>query len=92
MSGEARASFTLINRLGLHARAATRLAQEAERFDAHVLIEKDGETARASSVLELLMLCGQVGTRISVIASGPQAQEAVAAIGDLVANRFGEPD
>lgn len=84
------AAYTLCNRLGLHARAATSLAQLVAGFDAEVSLECDGQRARASSVLELLMLCAQNGTPVSVIATGPQAQAAVEAAGQLILERFGE--
>ena len=90
MSDEVRATFTLSNRLGLHARAATRLSQVASNYDALVIVEKDGERARATSVLELLMLCGQAGSQVAVVATGKQAAEVVEAIGQLIQDRFDE--
>ncbi|MDD9944370.1 MAG: HPr family phosphocarrier protein [Myxococcales bacterium] len=90
MMGEVRAIFTLRNRLGLHARAATRLSQLAGTFDAQVVVEKDGERARATSVLELLMLCGQPGAEVAVVATGNEAPQAVEAVGQLIRDRFGE--
>ena len=90
MSIEARETFEVINELGLHARAATRLVQLASRYQAEVWVEKDGQRANAKSVMGVLLLCGQRGARITVSAEGPDAEEAVAAIGALVRSRFGE--
>lgn len=92
MSDEVRASFIICNRLGLHARAAAKLAQLVANFDAQVHLECGGQRARSTSVLELLVLCGQMGAEVFVVASGVQAREAVRAVGDLIADRFGEPD
>jgi len=87
---EVRREFRIINRLGIHARAAASLVKLAERYDSEITLEKDSQRARASSVLELLMLCGQVGTHVVVSASGDDAEQAVSAVGDLIADRFGE--
>ncbi len=83
-------SFEIVNELGLHARAATKLVQLASRFGCHVELEKDGQTANAKSVMGVLLLCGAKGTRVTVRATGEQAEEAVRAIGALIASRFGE--
>lgn len=85
-------SFEIANELGMHARAATRLVHVASRFESHVEIEKDGQRADGKSVMGVLLLCGQKGSRITVRAEGPDAEEAVRAIGELVAHRFGEED
>lgn len=92
MTGEVRADYTLCNRLGLHARAATALAQLVADYDAEVRLELEGQSARSTSVLELLMLCAQDGTRLGVVATGRQAREALDAVGRLIHERFGEPD
>lgn len=87
---EARATFEIVNELGLHARAATRLVQTATRFSSEVELEKDSQRANAKSVMGVLLLCGQKGARVTVIARGDDAAEAVAAIGALIRDRFGE--
>lgn len=89
--GEPRSStFVIVNRLGLHARAATKLVQLASRYGAEVELEKDGQRANAKSVMGVLLLCGAMGTRVTVMAEGEDAEQAVQAIGELIANRFGE--
>lgn len=80
----------IVNRLGLHARAAARVAKLAETFRSQIRFEKDGMGADGKSVMGMLLLCGQKGTRIRVTAEGEDAEEAVTAIADLVADRFGE--
>ena len=83
-------TFPIVNELGLHARAAIKLAQVAGKFGCEVTVSRDGQDANAKSVMGLLLLCGAKGTSISVRARGARAGEAVAAIGALVANKFGE--
>jgi phosphocarrier protein HPr len=85
--------FTIINARGLHARAATKLVQLAGRFPCEVTVAgPDGQEANAKSVMGVLLLCGAVGTTVEVKARGEGAEQAVAAIGDLIAERFGEPE
>ncbi|MBW2464007.1 MAG: HPr family phosphocarrier protein [Deltaproteobacteria bacterium] len=86
----AEGTFEIVNQLGLHARAAARLVQIAATFDAEVELEKDGQTVNAKSIMGVLLLCGQRGTKVTVIGVGPDGEAAVAAIGRLIADRFGE--
>ena len=82
--------FTIVNRLGLHARAATKLVLLATKFPCEVELIHDGQAANAKSVMGVLLLCGAKGTVIGVRATGERAAECVAAIGQLIADRFGE--
>lgn len=91
MSERATAHFTIVNDLGLHARAATKLVQLAARFPCEVVVSHGGQNANAKSVMGVLLLCGSKGTVVEVTAKGQQAQECVDAIGKLIADRFGEP-
>ena len=91
MSDRAAANFTIVNDLGLHARAATKLVQLASKFPCEVHVSHQGQAANAKSVMGVLLLCGSKGTVVEVSATGPQADECVAAIGQLIAGRFGEP-
>jgi phosphocarrier protein HPr len=85
--------FTIINARGLHARAATKLVQLAGKFPCEITVAgPDGEPANAKSVMGVLLLCGGVGTVIEVRARGTNADAAVTAIGELIANKFGEPE
>jgi phosphocarrier protein len=84
--------FTIINERGLHARAATKIVQVAGRYDCDVfLVGPDGQSANAKSVMGMLLLCGSMGTSVEVQATGADAEAAVRAIGELIADRFGEP-
>lgn len=88
----AEGTFEIVNRLGLHARAASKLVQLATRFPCEVTISKDGQRANAKSVMGVLLLCGAKGTSITVEAAGAGADEAVRSIAELIASRFGEED
>ena len=86
----ARGTFEIVNELGLHARAATKLVQLASKFECQVELEKDGQRADAKSVMGVLLMCGAKGTHVTVLAEGQGEDEAVRAIGRLIAGRFGE--
>jgi len=83
--------FTIINSLGLHARAATKLVQLASKFPCEVEISREDQAANGKSVMGVLLLCGSKGTVLEVTCTGDRADECVKAIGDLIADRFGEP-
>ena len=87
---DATARFKIINQLGLHARAATKLVQLASKFPCDVEVAREDQTANGKSVMGVLLLCGSKGTVIQVRATGERADECVQAIGELIANKFGE--
>ncbi len=84
------ADFVLINRLGLHARAAAQLVQAANRFKADVTVAKEGEEVNGKSIMGLLMLAAPVGSQLRVTTSGEDAAEAMQAIRALINDGFGE--
>lgn len=84
------AEFRLVNRLGLHARAAAQLVQTANRYKSDVVVAKDGEEVNGKSIMGLLMLAAPVGSLLQVTVSGADAAEAMQAIGALINNGFGE--
>jgi phosphocarrier protein len=81
---------TLINALGLHARAAARLVQVASRFRARITLTKEGRSVDAKSILGVLMLSGALGDRLLLAAHGEDEDEALAAVEALFLSRFGE--
>jgi phosphocarrier protein len=87
---EATGRFTVVNQLGLHARAATKLVQLASKFPCDVEITRDDQSANGKSVMGVLLLCGSKGTVLDVSARGERAEECVKAIGELIAGKFGE--
>ncbi|EGN74883.1 phosphotransferase system HPr (HPr) family protein [Idiomarina sp. A28L] len=80
------------NKLGLHARAATKLARLASEFDAKVIIAQDGKEVDAGSVMGLMLLASQQGKHIEVKATGKDAEAALEAITTLVQERFHEEE
>jgi phosphocarrier protein len=91
LNDRATAQFKIVNDLGLHARAATKLVQLAARYPCDVIVSNGGQNANAKSVMGVLLLCGSKGTIVEVTATGVNAKECVDAIGQLIAERFGEP-
>lgn len=89
---EVSGTFEIINRLGLHARAASRLVQVASQFPCQVTVRRDEQVANAKSVMGVLLLCGAKGAKVTVVADGDHAEEAVSAIGKLINDKFGEQD
>ena len=90
MTEEVERQFTIINELGMHARAATRFVQVANRYHADIDVEKDGQTVNGKSIMGVLMLVAAQGTVIKVRARGDDAEEAMAALAELITNKFGE--
>ena len=90
MADVAEQTVMIQNELGLHARAATKLVQLASKFPCDVEITRDDQSANGKSVMGVLLLCGSKGTLLDVRASGERAEECVKAIGDLIADKFGE--
>jgi phosphocarrier protein len=82
----------IVNRLGLHARAAGRLRNLAEKFPCEIEIIRGTITANAKSLLGLMALEGSRGTEIEIRAKGQQAEAAVKALVELIKNRFGEDE
>ena len=83
-------TFTIVNEKGLHAHASAKFVDMVEQFDASATIEKDGVDACGDSIMGLLMLVASKGTQVDIRTEGAQAQELLNALGELIANRFGE--
>jgi phosphocarrier protein len=80
----------IINKRGLHARASAKFVQMVERFNAEVWVTRGSETVGGTSIMGLMMLAAGPGTSIVVSAAGPEAEAALAAITELVADKFHE--
>lgn len=82
--------FTVINKLGIHARPAAMFVKVASKFQSNITVEKDGEQINGKSIMGLMMLAAGKGSTLKVSAEGPDATEAVEAIGELFARKFDE--
>ena len=80
----------IVNRLGLHARAAAKLVHTASGFQSRVTVAKDGEEVDAKSILGVLLLAASQGTRVIIRSDGADEEQAMEAVTDLIAGRFGE--
>jgi len=85
-----RKDFTILNKLGIHARPAAQFVKTSNRFDADVRVEKDGEEVDGKSIMGLMMLAAGHGSVITVTADGPDADAAIAAVEDLINRKFEE--
>jgi phosphocarrier protein len=90
--GVLRRVLEIVNKKGLHARASAKFVQTVEKFDANVTVTRGSETVGGNSIMGLMMLSAATGTEITVEASGKQADEAMAALVELVTSGFGEED
>jgi phosphocarrier protein len=92
MAADDRAERTIQiqNELGLHARAATKFVQCASKFACEITVIKGNSEVNGKSILSLLALMSPKGTMITIRARGDRAEEAVAAIAQLVDDKFGE--
>ena len=92
VADEQRAVLQIKNRLGLHARAAAQFVQTAQKFDAEVTVSKDDQMVNGRSIMGVMMLAAEQGSHIEVVATGPQAAEALQAIAALLEARFNEAE
>ena len=83
-------TVTVVNELGLHARAAARFVHLATRFRAQVRVGRDGKVMDGKSIMGILLLAAARGTRITIVAEGADEQDAVSALTSLVESGFGE--
>ena len=90
MAVSAEREFDILNRLGLHARAAAQLVRLANGFVSDIRFTKDGVEVNGKSIMGVLMLAAPKDTKILVSAKGADAEAAVLAIGELIAGKFGE--
>lgn len=80
----------IVNRLGLHARAAAKLVHLTSTFRSQVSLAKDGEEVDAKSILGILLLAAAQGSSVVIKCEGDDEQDAIAAVEELFANRFDE--
>jgi phosphocarrier protein len=87
-----RRNITIVNKLGLHARAAAKLTQAASQFKSAVWIAKAGRRVNAKSIMGVMMLAAGLGSTVEVETDGPDEEAAIAAVAALFADKFGEAE
>ena len=85
-----RRELTIVNKLGLHARAASHLVKTASDFKCRITVEKAGASANAKSIMGLMLLAAAKGHMVTVIADGEDEAAAMSAVEALIRNRFHE--
>ena len=83
-------TLTIINKLGLHARAAARFVQLASSFDCEVNISVGGKKVSGKSIMGIMMLAASKGTSIEIITAGSDEEQAMNALENLILDKFGE--
>lgn len=81
---------TIINKLGLHARPAALLVKTATKFESEIFFKKDGLEVNGKSIMGVMMLAAEMGSKVLVVAKGPDEKEALAAVAAVFATKFGE--
>ena len=84
------ATAEIVNKLGLHARASAKLTQLAAKFESDVQVTRNGRKVNAKSIMGVMMLAAGQGTSIVIEAEGADADQAIAALLQLIRDRFGE--
>ncbi|RNC67874.1 MAG: HPr family phosphocarrier protein [Desulfuromonadales bacterium] len=82
--------YTIVNKLGLHARASALFVKTASRFRSEIKIEREGIEVNGKSIMGIMMLAAAKGTVIIVKVEGEDEAEAMASLGELITNGFGE--
>ncbi len=85
-------TLTIINKLGLHARAAGKLVETTMRYDSDITIEKEGRNVDGKSIMAIMMLAAGKGTEIRIKVNGEDEHAAIQDIVALINNRFGESE
>lgn len=83
-------TLTIVNKLGLHARAAAKLVTLASKFAADVKVRKDGREVSGKSIMGVMMLAAAKGSQVTLIADGTDAQQALDELDALIARKFDE--
>ena len=89
-SNEVRVKAAIVNQRGLHARASAKFVATASKFKSEITVVKDDNSVSGRSIMGLMMLAAAKGTTVELIANGPDAREAIAALTSLIAARFHE--
>ncbi len=87
-----RCSLRIVNKLGLHARAASKFVSEASKFRSEVTLIQSGKEVSGKSIMGVMMLGAARGTELELVVNGPDEEAAVEALSRLVEERFGESE
>jgi phosphocarrier protein len=82
--------FTIVNKLGLHARASALFVKTAIRFESEIKVEREGVEVNGKSIMGIMMLAAAKGSSITLKVDGADQETAMAEMGELIANGFGE--
>jgi phosphocarrier protein len=82
----------ITNKLGLHARASAKLTQLAGKFQSEVWMSRNGRRVNAKSIMGVMMLAAARGTTVTIETSGPDEEEAMSALLELIQDKFGESE
>ena len=82
----------IINKLGLHARAASKFSSTCAKFASKITVTKDSKTVDGKSIMSLMLLAAPIGTMLDISCNGADEKEALKAIVDLINNRFDEAE
>jgi phosphocarrier protein len=83
---------TIVNRLGLHARAAAKFVTLASGFESEIRLVRGEREVNGKSIMGVMMLAAGRGTRLKIVADGADAEEALTRLEELIASRFGEDE
>jgi phosphocarrier protein len=86
------ANVIIVNKLGLHARASAKFVTLASSFKSDVTLGRNGQHANGKSIMGIMMLAAGKGTQVELIIEGDDEEQALGALIDLIANRFGEDE
>lgn len=84
--------ISIVNKLGLHARAAAKLVHLASRFASDIKVIKDDKTVNGKSIMGVMLLAANKGTQLELIIAGEDEEDAMREIEALISNRFGESE
>ena len=82
----------IVNKLGLHARAAAKFVTHASMFEAEVHVKRNGQNVNGKSIMGVMMLAAAKGSDIELIIDGPDEKQAMQSLIELIENRFGEAE
>jgi phosphocarrier protein len=85
-------TVTIVNKLGLHARAAAKFVTLASSFASDIRVSRNGQEVNGKSIMGVMMLAASKGSEITLVADGEDESDAIAGLAELIAQRFGEDE